>query len=48
MFYLPEQKGNTTTDLKEIDRKDVEWIHVAQDRDQWRTLMNTVMNLQVP
>jgi hypothetical protein len=26
----------------------VDWIHLAQDKDQWRTLMNTVMNLRVP
>jgi hypothetical protein len=26
----------------------VEWIDVAQDRDQWRALVNTVMNLWVP
>jgi hypothetical protein len=25
-----------------------EWIDLAHDRDQWKTLMNTVMNLQVP
>jgi hypothetical protein len=25
----------------------VEWIDLAQDRDQWRNLENTVMNLQV-
>jgi len=24
------------------------WIHMAQDKDQWRDLVNTVMNLQVP
>jgi hypothetical protein len=24
------------------------WIDVAQDRDQWRALVNTVLNLQVP
>jgi hypothetical protein len=24
------------------------WIHLAQDRDQWRPLVNTVMNLRVP
>jgi hypothetical protein len=26
----------------------MDWIDVAQDRDQWRALVNTVMNLQVP
>jgi hypothetical protein len=26
----------------------VDWIHLAQDRNQWRALVNTVMNLPVP
>jgi hypothetical protein len=25
----------------------VQWIHLAQDRDHWRALVNVVMNLQV-
>jgi hypothetical protein len=35
-------------DLRErgLDGKD--WIDLAQDRDQWRALVNTVMNLRVP
>jgi hypothetical protein len=27
---------------------DMDWIDVAQDMDQWRALVNTVMNLRVP
>jgi hypothetical protein len=26
----------------------VDWMHLAQNRDQWRALVNTVMNLWVP
>jgi hypothetical protein len=26
----------------------IDWSDVVQDRDQWRPLVNTVMNLQVP
>jgi hypothetical protein len=26
----------------------VDWIHLAQDRNRWRALLNTVMNLRVP
>jgi hypothetical protein len=34
-------------DLREIGRGNVDWIQLAQDRDQWRALMNMVMNLRV-
>jgi hypothetical protein len=37
---------NIKIDLREIDGMD--WIDVVQDRDQWRALVNTVMNLRVP
>jgi hypothetical protein len=34
-------------DLGEIVWGSVDWIQLAQDRDQWRALVNTVMNLPV-
>jgi hypothetical protein len=34
--------------LREIGFGDVDWIHLAQDRDKWWAVVNTVMNLQVP
>jgi hypothetical protein len=39
---------NHRIDLREIEWGDVNWIHLDQDRDQWRALVNTVMNLPVP
>jgi hypothetical protein len=39
-------KDNIKMDLREIGFGDV--IHWAQDRDRWRALVNTVMNLRVP
>jgi hypothetical protein len=35
-------------DLKEIVLEDVDWIYVAQDRDYWWAVVNTVMKLRVP
>jgi hypothetical protein len=35
-------------DIREIGWEWVDWMHVTQDRDQWRGLVNTVMNLRVP
>jgi hypothetical protein len=34
--------------IREIEWDSMDWIDLAQDRDQWRTLVNTVMNLRVP
>jgi hypothetical protein len=39
---------NIKMDLGEIGWDGMDWIEVAQDRDQWRALVNTVMNLRVP
>jgi hypothetical protein len=39
---------NIKIDLRKIGWDGVNWIDLAQDRDQWRALVNTVMNLRVP
>jgi hypothetical protein len=41
-------EDNIKMDLREIGFEDVDWIHWAHDRDRWRALVNTVMNLRVP
>jgi hypothetical protein len=41
-------KDNIKMDLREIRWGGMVWIEVAQDRDQWRVLVNMVMNLWVP
>jgi hypothetical protein len=39
---------NIKMDLREIVWDGMDWIELAQDRDQWRALVNTVMNLRFP
>jgi hypothetical protein len=38
---------NIKMDLIKIGWDSMDWIDLAEDRDQWRALVNTVMNLQV-
>jgi hypothetical protein len=42
------QEYNIKMDLKETGWEDVDWMHLAQNRDQWRALMNALMNLRIP
>jgi hypothetical protein len=34
-------------ELRKIEWDDVDWMHLAQDRNQWRALVNMTMNLRV-
>jgi hypothetical protein len=47
---MPRRKrdGNIKTDFREIGRDGMDWIDLAQDVDQRRTLVNTAVNLGVP
>jgi hypothetical protein len=40
--------ANIILDLREIGWDEVDWIDMAQDRDLWRALVNTVLNLRIP
>jgi len=40
-------EDNIKMDLREVGRGG-EWMELAQDRDRWRTLVNTAMNFRVP
>jgi hypothetical protein len=47
---LPRRRwvDNIKIDLREMGWGRMDWIDLAQDRDRWRALVNTVMNLRVP
>jgi hypothetical protein len=46
----PRRRGvdNIKMDLRETGWDGVDWVDLAQDRDHWRALVNTVMNFRVP
>jgi hypothetical protein len=39
---------NVRMDLVEVGWGDVDWVGLAQDRDRWRALVNSVLNFRVP
>ena len=41
-------EDNIRMDLREVGCDSDEWIDLAEDRDQWRAYVRTVMNLRVP
>jgi hypothetical protein len=41
-------EDNIRMDLIQIGWGGMDWIDLAQDRDQWKAFVNTVMNLQAP
>jgi hypothetical protein len=40
-------KDRIKMDIREVGWGGVEWIHLAQDTDRWRAVVNAVMNLRV-
>jgi hypothetical protein len=40
--------NNIKKDLREIEWDGINWFGLVKDRDQWRALVNMVMNLRVP
>jgi hypothetical protein len=49
-FIRPRHRwvDNIKMDLREIGWSGVDWIDLAQDRDQWNALLNMVINLRDP
>jgi hypothetical protein len=41
-------EDNIKIDLREMGWSGMGWIYLAQDRDQWKDLVSTVMNFRVP
>jgi hypothetical protein len=44
----PRWVDNIRMELGEVGWGDVDWIDLAKDRNKWRALVNSVLNLRVP
>jgi hypothetical protein len=42
------REDNIKMDLKEVVWECVDWMHLANTKEKWRSFVNTVMNPQVP
>jgi hypothetical protein len=41
-------EGSIRTDVRKMVWEDEDWMHLAQEGDQWQGLVDTVMKLRVP
>jgi hypothetical protein len=41
-------ENNIKMDLREIGWDGIDWIDLAEDRDQWRALVNTIIKFRIP
>jgi hypothetical protein len=50
LLEIPKRRwtNNNKIDLTEIEWDGTDWIDLARDRDQWRALVNIILNLRVP
>jgi hypothetical protein len=44
----PRQRWMNNMEIGEVGWGDVDWIGLAKDRNRWRALVNSVLNLRVP
>jgi len=44
----PSRRWGDKMELRDTGWKGVDWIQLAQNRNQWRALVNTVMNIRTP
>ena len=48
MIIIIIWEDNIKMDIRDVGWGGMDWIELAQDKDRWRALVSTVMNLRVP